>query len=148
MKRTKKPTQPIRLDRTFARGCVAAAWLSLAALAHAEVKLSSDWDENYTCIGSSRNLIEMAEIQQGLRPRPVCTRTENEKVRDAAARSATARAAAIDITKPPQRDFWNALGFKMMLDGRQHYLEPILFMTKSHPDAVSYTHLRAHETTE
>lgn len=136
MKRTKKPTQPSRLDRTFARVCVAAAWMGLAAFAHADIKLSSDWDENYTCTGSPRNLIELAEMQQGRRPRSVCTRTENEKVRDAAARSATARAAAIDITKPPQRDFMNDLGFKMMLDGRQHYLEPILFMTKSRPDEV------------
>lgn len=136
MKRTKKPTQPRRLDRTFARGCVAAAWLSLAALAHAEVKLSSDWDENYTCTGSPRNLIELAEMQQGRRPRSVCTRTENEKVRDAAARSATARAASLRRSDPTQRQFWNDLGFKMMLDGRQHYLEPILFMTKSRPDEV------------
>lgn len=136
MKLIKKPTQPSRLDRAFARVCVAAAWLSLAALAQAEIKLSSDWGNQYTCSGSPRNPIELAEVQQGRRPRPVCILNESEKVRDAAFRSVAARAADIDISNPPRLDFWHAMGFKMMLDGRQHYLEPVLFMTKSHPDEV------------
>ncbi|WP_337877815.1 hypothetical protein [Caldimonas sp.] len=135
MKSTKKPTKPSRIDRAFAQ-VLTAACLSLPLWAHADVKLSSDWDEHYTCTGTSRNLVELAETQQGLRPRPVCTRTESQKVRDAAARSARARSASVDRADPTQRYFVNALGFKMMLDGRQHYLEPILFMTKSHPDEV------------
>lgn len=57
-------------------------------------------------------------------------------MRDAAAQSAMARSAAMSRVEPTRRDFDLDRGFKLQLDGRQHYLKPIKFMTKSHADEV------------
>ena len=135
MSNTKRPVKPRRLEG-LGLSLAAAAWLSMPSLAHADVKLSNDWNEDRTCTGSARTNAELAEMQQGLRPRSVCTKTEPDKVRDASALSATARSAAMSRTKPTERGFNQYLGFKMQLDGLQHYLEPVGFMTKSRPDEV------------
>lgn len=115
---------------------VASLLMCLPPLVHAEIKLSSDWITERTCTGSSRNTEELASLQRGLRPRPVCTQTEVEKVEEAAAKSAEGRSAAMSRVEPNRRDFEQHRGFKLQIDGRQHYLEPIGFMTKSRADEV------------
>lgn len=115
---------------------IAAVLMCLPPLVHAEIKLSSDWIAERTCTGSSRDTEELAELQRGLRPRPVCTQTEVEKVEEAAGKSAAGRSAAMSRVEPSRRDFEQHRGFKLQLDGRQHYLEPIGFMTKSRADEV------------
>ena len=114
----------------------ASLLMCLPPLVHAEIKLSSDWITERTCTGSSRNTEELASLQRGLRPRPVCTQTEVEKVEEAAAKSAEGRSAAMSRVEPNRRDFEQHRGFKLQIDGRQHYLEPIGFMTKSRADEV------------
>lgn len=104
--------------------------------AYADIKLSSDWDSTRTCTGSARTNVELAEMQQGLRPMSICTKREDEKARDASAQSAMARSAALDRTGKDPREYLEDAGFKMKMDGRQHYLVPIKFMSKSRPDEV------------
>jgi hypothetical protein len=135
MNNTKKPASPKRRDPLI-------AWLVMAVIgcyplwAHAEIKLSSDWNEAYTCTGSPRTNAEMAEMQQGLRPRPVCTKTEYDKLVEASAQSAITRSAALDRTGENPRGFGHASGFKLQLNGQLHYLKPMRFMTKSRPNEV------------
>lgn len=126
--------KPKRLESLWL--LLAAAWLYLPPPAHADVKLSKDWDENHTCTGSARSNAELAEMQQGRRPRSVCTKTEADKAEEATAQSAMARSAAIDTRKPTRRNFYPYLGFKLQLDGLQHYLSPVGFMSKSRTDEV------------
>jgi len=57
-------------------------------------------------------------------------------VEEAAAKSAEGRSAAMSRVEPNRRDFEQHRGFKLQIDGRQHYLEPIGFMTKSRADEV------------
>lgn len=136
MNNTSLSRKPSRLEPRCLKLLVSLGLGLAPLLAFADVRFSSDWNTARTCTGSARNMAEVAEIQQGLRPRPVCTVTESGHAAQATAQSAMARSAAIDIRKPTQRDFEQFLGFKLQLDGQPHYFEPVGFMTPGRPDEV------------
>lgn len=115
---------------TLATLCLIPMW------AQAEIGLSSDWNGTKTCTGMPHSNAELAEVQNGLRPQPVCTKTETERLLEAAGQSAVARAAALSRSGDKPRDYWVDRGFKLSLDGRLHYLAPLKFMTKSRPGEV------------
>lgn len=105
-------------------------------LAQAEIRLSNDWNGAKTCTGMPRSNAELAEVQNGLRTKPVCSKTETESLLEAVEQSAVARSAALSRSGDKPRDYWVDRGFKLYLDGRLHYLAPLKFMTKSRPDEV------------
>lgn len=135
MSGTRKLTMP-KEPKWIGSLLVAALACLAPVLVQADVRLTSDWDSRKACAGLPRTNAELAEVQMGLRPKGECTKTEGEKVEEASARSAVARSAALDRTRKKNKDYWNARGFKLHLDGHLHYLEPMRFMTKSRPDEV------------
>lgn len=135
MNNTRKPVHRKVLRGSWLRvACV--LWVGLPLGSHAEIKLSSDWNSEKTCTGSPRTAEELALMQRGLMPKPVCTKSESEKVDEASAKSAIPRAAVKDYSDPNKRVYEHDRGFKLQIDGLQHYLEPLMFMTKSKPDEV------------
>ena len=106
------------------------AVLMLALPASADVRLTmGPWADAPPCTGLARNLDELADIQQGRRPRPVCQKDESEKLKDAAtteAQTLAATSSKFSLDSP-------ALGYQLYFDERKYYLQPMRFMAKDHP---------------
>ncbi|PKO85853.1 MAG: hypothetical protein CVU18_17985 [Betaproteobacteria bacterium HGW-Betaproteobacteria-12] len=99
----------------------------------ADIRLTmGPWEDAPPCTGRARNMDEVAEIQQGRRPRPVCRKGESEKLDDAAiaeAQRLAATSSKFSIDSP-------GLGYQLYFDDRKYYLQPMRFMAKDRPDEV------------
>lgn len=104
--------------------------------ASAEVHVTTQgWEPAPPCPGvpPSFTVKEVNEMHQGIRPWPDCPRSEARKVNEAAERAAALRNAA------PPGDRGKAdrdLGYKLYIDEKKYYLQPMLFMAKQHPGDV------------
>lgn len=109
------------------------AGLSIAQQVSAEIRLTmGPWEDAPPCPNKPRNMDEVAEIQQGRRPRPVCPKDESEKLKDAAIAEAKALAATSSIFSIDDP----GLGYQLYFDNRKYYLQPMRFMAKDRPDEV------------
>lgn len=109
------------------------AGLSVALPVAADIRLTmGPWEDAPPCPNKSRNMDEVAEIQQGRRPRPICPKDESEKLDNAAiaeARTLAATSSKFSIDDP-------GLGYQLYFDDRKYYLQPMRFMAKDRSDEV------------
>lgn len=123
MKNTKKVRKALFLTAISVGLCV--SWT-----AYADIRLAGgdSWENALPCRGGPRNADELAEVQQGLRPRPICPKSETEKLDDAA------RAEAQRLAATPANDelanIERALGFQLYFDDRKYYIQPMRFMAR------------------
>lgn len=109
------------------------AGLSVTLQVSADIRLTmGPWEDAPPCPNKPRNMDEVAEIQQGRRPRPVCPKSESGKLDDAAMAEAQALAAtsSIFLIDDP------GLGYQLYFDDRKYYIQPMRFMAKDRPDEV------------
>lgn len=99
----------------------------------ADIRLTmGPWENAPPCPNKPRNMDEVAEIQQGRQPRPVCPKDESEKLDDAAlaeTRTLAATSSRFSIDNP-------GLGYQLYFGDRKYYLQPMRFMAKDRPDEV------------
>jgi hypothetical protein len=109
-------------SRFLRLGCL-VVFAAAAFTTEAAVELSTDWSRKHLPNGGGIVPNDPNEIA-------------SEKLDRAIASSAIQRSAALDFADDTERDFDPELALKLKLDGKPHYLAPVLFMSKSRPDEL------------